>query len=166
MHHLTWFFGMVAASASAGAFAADTVYKIVDPDGTVRYSDKPPATGSAANTLEFRHLPSSPLPDSVVRFRAEMEKRIQARAAAYREPQGAEVRLFSAQWCPHCKRAKSDLARRGVTYTEYDIDTPEGMAAFIRASGRSVPLLVTGSGRVQGYSEGSYDRILAATRKP
>lgn len=148
----------------APAKGADTVYKVVEPDGTVRYSDQPPG-GGAADTLEFRHLPSSPLPDSVLRFRAEMERRISARAAQSRDLQRGEVRLFTAQWCPHCKRAKADLAKRGVSYTEFDIETADGMAAFIQASGRSVPLLVTSGGKVVGYSVGSYERILASVMK-
>jgi glutaredoxin len=153
------------ALASVPALGADTVYKVVDPDGTVRYSDQPPAMGRLTDTLEFRHLPSSPLPESVLAFRAEIEKRISARAAGHRQPQRGEIRLFTARWCPHCKRAKADLARRGVTYSEYDIDTPDGMAAFILASGRAVPLLVTSSARVLGYSESSYERLLASARK-
>jgi glutaredoxin len=86
-------------------------------------------------------------------------------AAAYQQLQRGEVRLFTAARCPHCKRAKADLAKRGVTNSEYDIDTPDGMAAFIQASGRAVPLLVTDSARVLGYSEGSYDKTLASARK-
>ena len=156
---------LVLVFASLPAIGADTVYKIVDPDGTVRYSDQPPPVGRPADMLEFRHLPSSPLPESVLAFRAEMEKTISARAAAYRQPQRGEVRLFTAAWCPHCKRAKADLAKRGVSYSEYDIDTPDGMAAFIQASGRAVPLLVTDSARVLGYSEGSYDKTLASASK-
>ena len=143
---------------------ADTVHKFVDPDGTVRYTDTPPTSGGASEMLEFRHLPSSPLSDSSLRFRADIEKRISTRAAEYRDPQRGEVRLFSAQWCPHCKRAKATHATQQIRYTEYDIDTPDGMAAFIRASGRSVPLLITSRARVAGYSDASYDRILAAER--
>lgn len=165
MLHFKHALAIALVMASAPAIGADTVYKIVDPDGTVRYSDKPPDVGRPADTLEFRHLPSSPLPESVLRFRAEMEKRISARAAEYRAPQRGEVRLFTAQWCPHCKRAKADLAKRGVTYAEYDIDTPDGMAAFIQASGRSVPMLVTSSTSVVGYSERSYGRIFSSATK-
>ena len=156
---------LVLTAATIPAIGADTVYKVVDPDGTVRYSDQPPATGRATDTLEFQHLPSSPLPDSVLRFRADMERRISARAAEYREPQRGETRLYSAQWCPHCKRAKAYLARRGVAYTEYDIDSPDGMAAFIRESGRSVPLLVTSDARIVGYSEASYERTLFSPKR-
>lgn len=151
--------------ASAAAIAADTVYKTVDPDGTVRYSDKPPDTGRTAGTLEFRHLPSSPLSESVLRFRAEMEKQISARAREATEPRRGEVRLFTAQWCPHCRRAKADLTKRGISYTEYDIETKDGMTAFIQASGRSVPLLVTSGARLVGYSEASYGSVFAPSNR-
>jgi hypothetical protein len=50
---------------------------------------------------------------------------------------------------------------RGVTYSEHDIGKPDDMDASIQASGRAVPLLVTSSARVLGYSEGSYDTTLS-----
>jgi glutaredoxin len=156
---------LLLAATVLPALGADTVYKVTDPDGTVRYSDQPPAGRAAATTLEFRHLPSSPLPESVLRFRAEIERRISARSAEHRSPQRGEVWLFTAQWCPHCKRAKADLARRAVAYAEYDIDTADGMAAFIQASGRSVPLLVTSTARVSGYSDSGYERALSPSQR-
>ena len=152
------------AFASASALAADTVYKVVQPDGSVVYSDRPPAAGKS-DILEFRNLPASPLPESVIRFRAEIEKSLKARAAALKEPQAGELRFFTAKWCPHCRRAKAYLQQRGLPFTEYDIDTPDGMAAFVQASGRAVPLLVSSAGRVQGYSEGKYDQFLASARR-
>jgi glutaredoxin len=148
--------------ASTPAIGADTVYKVVQPDGSVTYSDQPPAAGTSTR-LEFRNLPATPLSESALRFRAEIEKSLKSRAAALKEPQAGELRLFTASWCPHCKRAKAHLAARNVRFAEYDIDTPDGMAAFIQASGRSVPLLVSSSGRVQGYSEGKYDQFLSAS---
>jgi len=152
------------AIASASAWAADTVYKVVQPDGSMVYSDRPPAAGKS-DILEFRNLPASPLPESVIRFRAEIEKSMKARAAALKEPQAGELRFFTAKWCPHCRRAKAYLQQRGLPFTEYDSDTPDGMAAFVQASGRVVPLLVSSAGRVQGYSEGKYDQFLASARR-
>lgn len=153
---------LVLSLAAGAAIGSDTVYKIVDPDGTVRYSDKPPTAGRTAATLEFRHAPSSPLSESVLRFRAEMEKQIIVRAKELDEPRRGGIRLYTAQWCPHCRRAKADLAKRGLSYTEFDIETKEGMTAFIQASGRTVPLLLTDSVRLTGYSEQSYAKALAA----
>lgn len=156
---------LVALTSAGVADAADTVYKVVAPDGSVIYSDRPPDASKSA-TLEFRHLPASPLSESAIRFRAEIEKSIKARTAALSEPQAGELRFFTAQWCPHCRRAKAYLAQRRVPFTEYDIETPDGMTAFVQAGGRAVPLLVSSTGRVQGYSEGSYDRFLIASRRP
>lgn len=159
--------GLTAIAAGVFAsqvLAADTVYKAIGPDGSVIYSDKPPVVGSA-DKLEFHNLPASPLPESVLKFRAQIEKTLKARMESLQPPRGMEVRLFTAKWCPHCRRAKSYMRQRGIVFTEYDIETPDGMAAFVQVSesGKSVPLLVTSSGRLLGYSEMGYDRLLQGT---
>ena len=145
--------------------SADTVYKAVGPDGEITYSDKPPSDRARANTLEFRNLPSSPLPPEVLRFREQLEKSAQGRISAARAPRAGDVDLFTAAWCGHCKRAKSHLAAAQINYIEYDIENADGMRAFIGAGGSGgVPLLVAGERRVQGYSAQAYDRLAAALR--
>ncbi len=67
----------VITLALAMSTSADTVYKAVGPDGEITYSDKPPADRARTNTLEFRNLPSSPLPAEVLRFREQLEKSAQ-----------------------------------------------------------------------------------------
>lgn len=151
--------------ALAMSASADTVYKAVGPDGEITYSDKPPADRARTNTLEFRNLPSSPLPAEVVRFRDQLEKSAQGRISAARAPRAGDVALFTAIWCGHCKRAKAHLAAAQINYIEYDIENIEGMRAFIGAGGSGgVPLLVAGDRRVQGYSAAAYDRLAAALR--
>jgi len=151
---------LLAMSASA-----DTVYKAVGPDGGITYSDKPPADRARTNTLEFRNLPSSPLPAEVLRFREQLEKSAQGRIGAARAPRVGDVALFTAVWCGHCKRAKAHLAAAQINYIEYDIENADGMRAFIGAGGSGgVPLLVAGERRVQGYSAPAYDRLAAALR--
>jgi glutaredoxin len=152
-------------TASGPGWSADTVYKVVQPDGTVTYSDRPSTDGSSQK-FEFHNLPATPLPESALKFRAEIEKSIKSRALAQRDPQPGELRFFTAKWCPHCRRAKAYLEQRRLPYTEYDIDTADGMAAFVQASGHAVPLLVSSSGRVQGYSEAKYEQFLSAVRRP
>ena len=151
----------LAFAMSAGA---ETVYKVVGPDGEITYSDKPPSDRARANTLEFRNLPSSPLPAHVLRFREQLEKSAEGRISAARAPRAGDVLLFTANWCGHCKRAKTHLAAAQIVYIEYDIENVEGMRAFISAGGSGgVPLLVTGDRRIQGYSATAYDRLAAAT---
>lgn len=144
---------------------ADTVYKVVGPDGEITYSDKPPADRARTNTLEFRNLPSSPLPTQVLRFREQLEKSAEGRISAARAPRAGDVALFTATWCGHCKRAKAHLGAAQVTYVEYDIENIDGMRAFIGAGGSgAVPLLVAGDRRVQGYSAAAYDKLAADLR--
>ena len=145
--------------------AADTVYKVVGPDGEITYSDKPPADRSRTNTLEFRNLPSSPLPAHVLRFREQLEKSAEGRIHAARASRESDAVLFTAIWCGHCKRAKTHLAAAQISYVEYDIESVDGMRAFISAGGSGgVPLLVAGDRRIQGYSAPAYDRLAAAIR--
>ena len=155
----------VITLALAMSTSADTVYKVVGPDGEITYSDKPPADRARTNTLEFRNLPSSPLPAEVLRFREQLEKSAQGRISAERAPRTGDVALFTAVWCGHCKRAKVQLAAAQINYIEYDIENVDGMRAFIGAGGSGgVPLLVAGERRVQGYSAPAYDRLAAALR--
>jgi hypothetical protein len=59
---------------SAAAAQAATVYRSTGPDGQVVYSDKPPADGKVQKTLNFANLPATPMPDSVLKYRQELEK--------------------------------------------------------------------------------------------
>ncbi|HKO67416.1 MAG TPA: glutaredoxin family protein [Burkholderiaceae bacterium] len=145
--------------------AADTVYKAVGPDGEMTYSDKPPPDRARTDTLEFRNLPSSPLPAHVLRFREQLEKSAEGRISAARAAPADKPVLFTASWCGHCKRAKSHLAAAQINYVEYDIENADGMRAFVTAGGSGgIPLLVAGDRRIQGYSAPAYDRLAAAIR--
>lgn len=145
--------------------SADTVFKAVGPDGEITYSDKPPADRARANTLEFRNLPSSPLPAQVLRFREQLEKSAEGRISAAHAPRAGNVALFTASWCGHCKRAKAHLAAAQINSVEYDIESADGMRAFIGAGGSGgVPLLVAGDRRVQGYSPAAYEQLATALR--
>lgn len=146
---------MLAAVAATGA-RGETIYKSVGADGKVIYSDKPPTNARVQKTLQYRDLPASPLPDSVRRYReqleASVEKRLSGDAAA--DP---AARLFTASWCGYCRKARAHLARRGIAIREFDIETPDGMKAYASAGGQGVPVLVWQGRRIDGYSPEAYD---------
>lgn len=140
---------------------AETLYKTIGPDGRVEYTDRPPADGKAAKTLNFADLPATPLPDSVLRYREQLQKGMQNRLANAGKRGG--VQLFSAAWCGYCRKAKSWLDGRGIAYTEHDIDTPDGGMAFAQAGSASgIPLLLAGDQRVQGFSAAAYESLFRA----
>jgi len=151
---------------SAAAAGADTVYKSVGPDGRIIYSQEPPAGGKAAKTLNFSNLPSTPMPDSVLRYRDQLEKSMQKKLSETGKPREfALPTLFTAQWCGYCRQAKAYLAEKMVRYQEYDIDTPDGMRAYVESgSGRGVPVLLWKGQNIRGFSRSAYDAVLGAAR--
>lgn len=150
---------LAIACCGATAQGRDTVYKSVGPDGKITYSQAAPDDRSKAQKLEFQQLPSSPLPDYVLKFRQEVERNAGARPAA---APATGLRMFSAAWCGYCKEARKWLLAHGVAYQELDIDTPAGMAEFARSSSGKggVPLLVGPNVRLQGFSAGAYASAL------
>lgn len=162
--HLRFLVFLAAACCAISTpVTAETLYKTIGPDGRVEYTDRPPADGKAAKTLNFADLPATPLPDSVLRYREQLQKGMQNRLANAGKRGG--VQLFSAAWCGYCRKAKSWLDGRGIAYTEIDIDTPDGGMAFAQAGSASgIPLLLAGEQRVQGFSAAAYESVFRAAK--
>ncbi len=151
---------LAAACVLATPARGETLYKTIGADGRVEYTDRPPAQGKAVKTLNFADLPATPLPESVLRYREELQKSLKDRLANAGKRSG-EPQLFTAVWCGYCRKAKSYLAQRGVAFREHDIDTPDGQLAFAQAGNASgIPLLLLGEQRVQGFSAAAYDALL------
>jgi glutaredoxin 3 len=79
------------------------------------------------------------------------------------------VRLYVTGWCPYCQRARGLLAKKGVEFTEIDVDEDgklrEDMIA--RSGRRTVPQIFIGDKHVGGCddlfaldSSGELDRLL------
>ena len=140
---------------------AATVYRSVGPDGKVIYSDTQPADGKVEKTLTFVNLPSTPMPESVLKYRDELQKSMKRRLSetGTRLDTSRPV-IFTAVWCGYCTRAKSYLAEKRIPYQEYDIDTPDGMRAYVEAGGgRGVPVMLWNNQKVQGFSRPAYDAL-------
>ena len=114
--------------------------------------------------MQFSEAPSTPLPESVRKYQAELQKGMQGRLAQAKWLDAiGTVTLFSATWSGHCTKAKAHLRSRGISFQELDIDTPSGGRAYFEAGGkRGVPLLMAGGKRFEGFSAGAYDYFFAA----
>lgn len=144
---------------------AGTLYKSIGPDGQVVYSDRPPPSGKVEKTFNFSNLPATPLPDSVARYRDELQKSVQQRLADSGRTSTQQPVIFTAKWCGYCRQALAYLAEKKVGYKEHDIDTPAGMRAFAETGpSRGVPLLLVGSQKVQGFSRPAYDTVFNPAR--
>lgn len=141
---------------------AATVYRTIDADGKVVYSDKPPANAKVQKTLTLTNGPTTPVPDSVLKYQADLEKSMKQRLANAAAPASGTALLFTTKTCGYCKHAKAYLAEKRIPYQEHDIETPQGMQMFASVGGgRGVPVLVQNDKRVGGFSKPSYDAFFA-----
>jgi len=65
-----------------------------------------------------------------------------------------DLQVYSATWCPDCRRLERWLDEAAVPYTKVDIETVEGAAERLeRETGkRAIPfILVNGKAWVRGY---------------
>jgi len=146
--------GALLAATAAGA---QTVYKSTNPDGSVVYSDRPPADGKIDKVIVFEDLPSSPVAPLAVPSHPPSRP---PRTNAVRPPP-PPVTLYSAVWCGYCKRAKAYLADHRIAYLNVDIDTADGRAEFDDVGGGGVPLLKSGRKKVRGFKAEGYDAFFA-----
>lgn len=83
----------------------------------------------------------------------------------------AEVTIYSTTVCPYCVRAKDLLKRKGVSFTEVNVDDDDARAAMITKAGgrRTVPQIFIGDTHVGGFDDmyaldksGKLDALLAS----
>ena len=74
----------------------------------------------------------------------------------------AQVEIYTTMWCPYCSRAKALLERKGVAFTEINIQEEPGRRGEMlqRARGRtSVPQIF-----INGEHIGGCDEMVALDR--
>lgn len=140
----------------AAALQAQTIYRIVGPDGKVTFSDKPPA--EAANS-SARNAAGKP-----VGAKAEANNLpFELRQVVARYP----VTLYTGAGCSPCTAGRLLLQSRGVPYTEYTVSSGDDIQALERLSGAAaLPFLTIGGQKIKGFSEAEWSQFLNAANYP
>lgn len=84
--------------------------------------------------------------------------------AADAGPRRAAVTLFMAPWCSYCMHAKAWMAREGIEYHEFNVDTDAGQSAFedsggtkgVPAGKRGIPYLLWNGKQIRGFTPEKY----------
>jgi glutaredoxin len=141
----------IAVTLIAGTTAAvPDMYKWIDENGKVHYTDSPPP-GKKAKKLDLK-INSISGPPVVSSFSSPTSS---ANAGM------AKVKLYTTTWCGYCKKAKAYLQARGTPFQEIDVEnSAQGQSEFSALGGRGVPVILVGNQRMDGYSEGTLAGML------
>lgn len=144
-----------AITLAATCLPAWSLYKVIGPDGSVTYTDRPPVASNARITSIGRHGESTPLGDASLP--------LELRQASARYP----VVLYAAAECPPCDSARTLLQQRGVPYRERAVASDDDTLALERLTGaRTVPALTVGQQVLRGLSPADWNAYLDAAGYP
>ena len=148
------------AAASLAALAQSNVYRWVDKDGKVHYTEEPPPADAKQSTQ--KRLGGGYVEEGQVPYATQI--------AARRNP----VVLYVSDDCGElCVQGRGLLTRRGVPYSEKNAQrNPADAEALKQLIGAlEVPVLVVGENSVKGFNEDNWQSALdqagyARTRLP
>ena len=137
-----------------GIALAQTVYRVIGPDGKVTFSDKPPVSGT---NVTATGLGGKPLEISGPLLPTEL------RQVVSKYP----VTIYTANNCAPCATGRVLLSGRGVPFTEKTVTTNDDAQALQRISGEtSLPFLTIGSQQIRGFSDAEWTQFLDAAGYP
>lgn len=128
--------------------SAEQVYRWLDAQGNVNFSDQPPPP-SAKNASE-KSYKSNSIEGHIT------PEMLQAKLSN-------PVTLYASPTCgTPCDRVKAHLARRNIPYSSKDPSSDKNAEAAIRKPDGKilVPTLVVGNEKIEGYAESELDAAL------
>lgn len=146
--------GLIAVCASGFATAqTQQVYRYIDPDGRVVYSDKPPPPN--ARDAQAKRIGKNTISTSDLSYTAAL--------AQERYP----VTLYTFGCGTVCDAAEGLLNKRGVPHTVVDVGQSDGADKLKRLTGGlDAPALQVGDQYAAGFSEGRWQSMLTDAGYP
>jgi glutaredoxin len=147
-----------------GSPTSAQIYKWMDKDGNIRFSDAPPPKGVKAEKQRVRESTESSAG-------GEGQERPTGKAepsnspAKEKRPYGdITVLMYMTDWCPYCRKARETLNSLGVNLIEYNIDKDKEKREEMKQKGGTggVPFMDIEGITIRGYSA---EAIKAAVEK-
>ena len=152
LHRLT---GLALVLVAAGAMA-QPIYRQVDKNGKVTFSDRAP---SASTEPAPAGQPGSAPPSTANTSGLPYELRL----VSQRYP----VTLYSGDECGPCGAARTLLTTRGIPFEERTVKSNADVEALQRLSNQNaLPLLTIGSQQLKGFSDVEWSQYLDAAGYP
>jgi glutaredoxin-like YruB-family protein len=148
------------------------IYKWVDENGVVHFSDSPTEIITESNEEEEEEVaspdprPEDNYPPTEETQNATLDANFFDLLDESREAPATvnapTVEIYETSWCGYCKKAKRFFRSRGIEFSAYDIEKDKDAARRMTAltKRRAVPFVVINGHQIQGYSEQAYELAL------
>lgn len=140
---------------TSNAITADAeVFKWVDDQGNIHYSDKKPESQTSEEIKIKAHIPDRfQLNNNVENVRKEDFNEAEK---PYKKKQ--KVTMYAASWCGYCKAARAYFIKNKISYAEYDIEkNTRTKKRYEQLGGTGVPLLFAKGKQMQGFSAAKFE---------
>lgn len=143
----TWIIALALAGITGAQ--AQQLYRWVDKDGRVHYTQQPPPAAEARD-VQRKTLSPSAGGTGTVPYATQLAAR------------NYSVTLYSSPDCgPPCQSARESLAKRGIPYKEVSVADEMSIAELKRLSGKSqVPTLLVGNQALAGFEAEGWKNAL------
>lgn len=144
---------LIGAMGLVGAASAQSVYRWVDANGRVQYSDQPPAD---AKNVQQRNVTGSSIQNN--------ELSLAAQDAQKKHP----VTLYVSECGAACDAAKGYLNKRGIPHSVIDPTRSLELNKKFKeqTGGEVVPVIRVGEKQLSGWSESNWASALDAAGYP
>lgn len=146
------------------------IYRWVDEDGVVHFSDAPTqdhpgpieeeATSSSETESGPDPQPAAKAPENVMDpdFFNFLDESSDEAAAS----QATIVEIYVTSWCRYCEKAKNFFRVKGIEFEVFDVERDARAARRMRSltSLQAVPFVVINGQGITGYSTAEYERAL------
>lgn len=126
------------------ATAQAEIYKWVDDQGNSHFTDVPPeGIKTEAVDLKINTYTAVEVTPLVERLGKE-----------------GKVVIYTAAWCGICKKAEKYFRDNHIAYIGYDVEkSPRGRIDFKALRGKSVPVIIIGKTRMNGFAVNTFDKV-------
>jgi len=145
MNYSDLYRGLIAcALLLCSATVNSEIYKYVDELGKVHFTDSPP---DGINTEE-------------VELKINTYHSVEIKPLVERLGKKDKVVMYSATWCGMCNQAKHYFRKNNIPYVSYDVEKSRiGKMDFKLLGGKSVPIIIVGKKRMNGFTASRFDRV-------
>lgn len=139
------------------------IYKWTDAEGNIHFSDKQSAKTNA-EPVQLKSSINSYNGSSVPKFEYTpgSNKKIHTKGNKLPKLRPRAVIMYSTVWCGFCKKAKAYFRKKGIGFTERDIEkSSQAKKEYQALGGGGVPLILvgnkSGTKKISGFSIARFD---------